>query len=165
MLILYYLIFKHLPSTMFIGGKIYLRLRIWCLKRIIVIGKNCKVQKGVYIANGKNISIGNNCHINEYVRLNNVHIGNNVMIGRESIILGRMHEFEDLSKPMIEQGVKEFSSSIIEDDVWIGLRVIVLPGIKIRKGCIIGAGAVLTKDTEENGIYVGVPAKRIKDRV
>jgi maltose O-acetyltransferase len=164
MLALYYLFFKHLPSTIFPGGKLFLLLRIWCLRRIITIGKNCKVQKGVYIGKGKNIKIGNNCHINEYVRLNNVTIGNNVMIARESIILGAMHEYDDVNKPIIEQGVKETSHTIIEDDVWVGLRVIILPGLRVKKGCIIGAGAVLTKDTEENGIYGGVPAKRIKER-
>ncbi|MCR4913326.1 MAG: acyltransferase [Lactobacillus sp.] len=51
----------------------------------------------------------------------------------------------------------------IDDGCWIGANVTILPGVHIGKGCVIGAGAVVNKDCEPNGVYVGVPAKRIKD--
>ncbi|MBX7227646.1 MAG: acyltransferase [Chitinophagales bacterium] len=163
-LILYYLIFSKLPSSWWPGGKFFNRLRTFVLKNIIKIGKQVRIQKGVYVGNGNNISIGNNCQINEMVRLDNVIIGNNVMIARESIVLGKMHESANTDVPMNMQGVKKVNQTIIEDDVWLGLRVIVMPGIKIARGTIVAAGAVLTKDTEENSVYGGVPAKKIKDR-
>lgn len=53
---------------------------------------------------------------------------------------------------------------VIEDDVWLGSGVKVLDGVIIRKGCVIGANAVVTHSTEEYGIYVGVPAHKIKSR-
>ena len=53
----------------------------------------------------------------------------------------------------------------IEEDVFIGAKAIILPGLLLRKGSIIGAGSVLTKDTNEFGIYVGNPAKYIKQRI
>ncbi|MDX1719336.1 MAG: CatB-related O-acetyltransferase [Salegentibacter mishustinae] len=53
---------------------------------------------------------------------------------------------------------------IIEDDVWIGYGVTVLSGIKIGKGAIVAAGAVVTSSLEPYGIYGGVPAKLIKYR-
>jgi len=53
----------------------------------------------------------------------------------------------------------------IEDGCWIGANVIVMPGITIGKGCIIGTGSLVTKDCPPNGLYVGVPAKRIKDLI
>ena len=53
----------------------------------------------------------------------------------------------------------------IEDDVFIGAKAIILPGLKIKNGSVIGAGSVLTKDTEPYGIYGGNPAKFIKRRV
>lgn len=53
---------------------------------------------------------------------------------------------------------------IIEDDVWIGAGVKVLDGVTIAQGCVIGANSVVTKSTEPYGIYVGVPARKIKSR-
>jgi maltose O-acetyltransferase len=65
---------------------------------------------------------------------------------------------------MIDQGFKDKEPVIIEDDVWIGARVIILPGVKIGKGSIVGAGAVVTKDVEPYSIVAGVPAKLIRKR-
>src|SRR5690606_23357067 len=112
---------------------------------IIVIGKNNKIQPSVYIGNGQNIRIGNNCQINERVKLDNVFISDYVMIASGVSILGKMHEFRDIKTPMILQGEKEVLQSTIEEDVWIGTNVIIMPGLKIRRGTIIGAGSVLTK--------------------
>ena len=52
----------------------------------------------------------------------------------------------------------------VGDDVWIGLGVVVLSGVKIGEGSIIAAGAVVTKDVEPNCIYAGCPAKKVTDR-
>lgn len=163
-LIIYYIFFSKLPNSWWPGGKLYNRMRVAILKGVLNIGGGTRVQRLVYIGNGKNIVIGKNCQLNEKVRLSNVHIGNNVMIGRESIVLGKTHESGDLDEPMAYQGVKLVQQSQIEDDVWIGLRVVIMPGVRVRKGCIIGAGAVVTKDTEAYGVYGGVPAKLIKSR-
>jgi len=53
---------------------------------------------------------------------------------------------------------------IIEDDVWLGRNAIVMPGIKIGRGSIIGAGSVVTKDVEPFSVMGGVPATLIKKR-
>lgn len=163
-LILYYLFFSKLPNSWWPGGALFNKLRVKSIARIINIGSNVNIEKNVYIGSGNNVTIGNNCQINESVRLDNVSIGNNVMIARESIILGKMHESSSKDIPMNMQGVKAVEKTIIEDDVWLGLRVIVMPGIKIATGTIIAAGAVVTKDTEPYCIYGGVPAKKIKER-
>ena len=52
---------------------------------------------------------------------------------------------------------------IIEDDIWIAAGVRVLGGSHIRRRCVIGAGAVVNKDTEVNSLYVGVPIKKVKE--
>ena len=163
-LLLYYLFFSKLPNSWWPGGRFFNKLRVACVRSILPTGKNIKIQRSVYIGSGNNIVIGNNCQINELARLDNVSIGNNVMIARESIILGKMHESSAVDVPMNEQGVKEVKRTIIEDDVWLGLRVVVMPGVTISKGTIVAAGAVVTKDTEPFGIYGGVPAKLIKKR-
>lgn len=54
---------------------------------------------------------------------------------------------------------------VICDNVIFGVHATVIGGVIIEAGCIIGAGAVVTKSTESNGIYAGVPARRIKERV
>jgi maltose O-acetyltransferase len=163
-LLFYYLVFSRLPNSWWPGGRWFNRLRIRCLKGIMQVGSNNKIQRSVYIGSGNNIVIGSNCQINESVRLDNVVMGDNVMIARESIVLGKMHESTGTDVPMNEQGVKPVSQTYIEDDVWLGLRVIVMPGVRIRKGCIIAAGGIVTKDTEPFGVYAGVPAKLIKLR-
>jgi len=163
-LVIYYAVASKLPNYSFPGGRFYNWLRVVSLKNIIKIGADCRIMRDIYIGNGNNVEIGHHCRINEKVRLNNVRIGNHVMIARESIFLGKMHEFGDISVPMEQQGSKETSPIVIEDDVWIGLRVLVMPGLIIRKGSIIAAGAVLTKETQTNGVYAGVPANKIRKR-
>lgn len=163
-LLLYYCFSSKLPNSWFPGGKWYNKIRRANLRGVVPVGGNTKIQRGVYIGSGNNVSIGSNCQVNENTRLDNVLIGNHVMIARECIVLGKMHENSSAELPMSEQGVKPVQPTIIEDDVWLGLRVIVMPGVTIRKGCIVAAGAVLTKDTEPYGVYAGVPAKRIKNR-
>ncbi len=51
----------------------------------------------------------------------------------------------------------------IDDHAWIGGGAIILPNVKIAKGSVIGAGAVVTTSTEENSLYVGVPARKVKE--
>jgi acetyltransferase-like isoleucine patch superfamily enzyme len=164
-LIIYYLIAKRLPNYSVPGGFFYNSLRIFCLRRIMHVGYGCRVMRNVYIGSGKNISIGNNCRINENVRLDNVKIGNHVMIARDTVFLGKTHESSEIDVPMEQQGNRVMSQSVVDDNVWIGIRSIILPSLHIKKGCIIGAGSVLTKNTEENCVYAGVPAKLIKSRV
>ncbi len=111
-LILYYMFFSRLPNSWWPGGKLYNKLRTACLKGVIRLGKNNKIQRSVYVGNGNQITIGDNCSINELVRLDNVIIGNNVMIARESVVLGKMHESANPDVPMIRQGVKDVKAAI-----------------------------------------------------
>ena len=163
-LIIYYMIASKLPSSCYPFGKIFNRIRIKTLNKIIPIGENSIIERNVYIGDGNDVSIGRNCQINENVRLDNVSIGNNVMIARNVVFLGRMHRFDRMDIPMIEQGEDKMDQTIICDNVWIGINVIVMPGLTIKKGCILAAAAVLTKNTRENGIYGGVPAKLLRIR-
>lgn len=87
-----------------------------------------------------------------------------VMMGPEVLIYTSGHEHSRTDIPMIKQGSFEEKRVIIGDDCWIGRRAIIMPGVEIAKGCIIGAGAVVTKNTQPYGIYGGVPAKRMKER-
>jgi acetyltransferase-like isoleucine patch superfamily enzyme len=65
---------------------------------------------------------------------------------------------------MMEQGFQQDKGIKIGDDVWIGARVIILPGVSIGSGVIIGAGAVVTKDIPDWAIAVGNPARVVRYR-
>ena len=95
-------------------------------------------------------------------RLNQVNIiglSNN----EKTIIEIELDNFQDINIPMKNQGIHT-SPIIIEDDVWIGYGAVITKGVTIRKGAIIGANAVVTKDVPEYAIVGGVPAKIIKYR-
>lgn len=73
------------------------------------------------------------------------------------------HHYEITSKPMSLTGEKS-GPIVLAEDVWVGANVTITPNTRIARGCVIGANAVVTKDTEPMGVYVGVPARRIRDR-
>lgn len=91
-------------------------------------------------------------------------IGKYVMLGSDLCVLSNNHIFSDKSRPMCQQGKTENKVTIIEDDCWIGTHVIMLPGRLLKKGSIVGAGAVVTKDFPEYSIIGGNPAKLIRQR-
>jgi acetyltransferase-like isoleucine patch superfamily enzyme len=64
--------------------------------------------------------------------------------------------------PYVTNVLTETSPIIVEDEVWIGANVTILPGVKIGKCSVIGAGSVVTADVEPYSIYAGVPAKKIR---
>ena len=86
------------------------------------------------------------------------------MMGTNCIIYTVNHRFDNLTIPMRLQGNQASLPVIIDDDVWIGGRVTILPGAHIGKGSILAAGAVVTKDVPEFAVVGGNPAKIIKYR-
>ena len=138
------------------------------LKHSISIGKNCGIGENVIIrcfGKGK-IVIGDNVSINENTIIyagDGVTVGKNVIFGTNCYINDTNHEFKKTKVPMIKQGWTA-KKIVIEEDVWLGANVTILDGVKLGKGCIIGAGAVVTKDVEPYAIAVGIPAKKIASR-
>jgi maltose O-acetyltransferase len=127
-------------------------------------GKNVNVERGAYF--GYNIEIGDYSGIGVNARLDTgggIIIGNGVIMGPDVVILTQNHKHDDITRPIAGQGVI-FAPVIIEDDVWIGTRVIILPGVRIGRSSIIGAGAVVTKGVPPFSIVGGNPAKIIKIR-
>lgn len=84
-------------------------------------------------------------------------------MGPDVTILSQTHNIERTDIPMGKQGMRE-AEVIIGNDVWIGMRSIIMPGVKIGDGAVIGAGAVVTKDVLDYAIVGGVPARIIKYR-
>lgn len=130
-------------------------------------GRYVFIQDHVRISNKQMISIGHHVYINHHVELGatkaGITIGNYVMIGPYTLIATLKHSLITKSKPMYLQK-DTYESVTIEDDVWIGTKCTILPGITIHQGAVVGAGAVVTKDVPPYAIVGGVPAKLIKYR-
>jgi maltose O-acetyltransferase len=88
-----------------------------------------------------------------------VTIGNRVLIGPHVCICTGTHDIDPLVRK--ESGSFAFPI-IIEDDVWIGANVTILPGVRIGRGSMVAAGAVVVKDVDSGVVVGGVPAKVIK---
>lgn len=87
-------------------------------------------------------------------------IGSHVNLAQGITVTALNHNFEDKTKRIDEQGITT-KPVIIGDDVWIGANAVILPGVTIGKHCVVAAGAVVTKDVQDNTIVGGVPAKEI----
>lgn len=131
------------------------------------IGNHVFIQDNTRIADYKCIEIGNNVYISHHVEFDStkekIKIGNYVMIGPYTYLGTINHGYAQWNKPMyFQEGVHD--GITIEDDVWIGTKVIILSGVTIGRGAIVGAGAVVTKDVQPFTIVGGVPARLIKPR-
>ena len=162
---LYYFFARHLPGSTLpysLGSK---KIRHFCAKLMFdKCGKNVNVEKGADFGDGSGIVIGDNSGIGVNCSIHGpLTIGDNVMMGPEVVILTSSHNFDNIYIPMLKLG-SSIKSVVIGNDVWIGTRSIILPGVKIGNGVIIGAGAVVTKDIPDYAIVGGVPAKVIRFR-
>ena len=122
------------------------------------IGSGSTIHMYARFYNPCNIAIGNDSIVGESAVLDGrgkLAIGNHVDIASEVMIYNSEHDINDP-----DFGAKN-APVIIEDYVFIGPRAIILPGVTIRKGAIVGAGAVVTKDVEEGMVVGGVPARQI----
>jgi acetyltransferase-like isoleucine patch superfamily enzyme len=187
----YKLFFKSSGGLVFIGRHCKIR---YCHKikvgKTIIIGDNVEINalsmEGVTMGNnvtilrntviectgnlknmgaglviGNDVGIAQNCFIQ--VR-GKVTIGSHVMFGPNVSIFSENHGFADLDIPMISQPTIR-GEVIIEDDVWFGARSLILSGVRIGKGSIIAAGALVTRDVPPYSIVAGVPGKIMKSRL
>lgn len=133
----------------------------------VKIGRNCYIGKGCEICSASSsIIIGNETTINPYsfvYGIADIRIGSQVRIGAHCVIVAVNHIYSDIETPICKQGVTAKGISV-EDNVWLGASVTVIDGVVIKNGNIIGAGSVVTKSTDINCVYVGVPAYKMKNR-
>lgn len=133
----------------------------------ISIGKNTFVDKGVIVrALGGVVSIGDDCSVNAYSLLSGsggIRIGDSVRIASHVTIVAANHVFSDSAVLIRNQGLST-KGIAIEDDVWIGSGVRVLDGVIVSYGCVLAAGAVVTRSTVPLSIVAGVPGRTIGSR-
>lgn len=110
-----------------------------------------------------NVSIGAECMLTTPVYLNasgEIRIGDRVTIGHHVVVITDNHNMDN---PWKRGGDRYTAPVVIEDGVWIGARVTILPGVTLGRGCVVAAGALVARDVPPHTLVGGVPAKHIKD--
>jgi maltose O-acetyltransferase len=126
----------------------------------VKIGKNSIIRTGTEINAPFMLEIGDNSVIHGHLKSRGgIKIGNNVLF-IENVTVST--QAQNINSSKFEQIYKEV---LIKDNCWISINSIILQGVILAQGTIVGAGAVVVKNTEENGVYVGIPAKEIKKRM
>ena len=133
----------------------------------LTIGARSSIAPGACIQGA--VTIGEDCTVQAYSMLvgardsATITIGNGVRIAPHVVVFASNHSFADTDIPIFKQSVKT-APITIEDDVWIATQVTIVAGVRIGRGSVIGAGAVVTKDIPPWSVAVGVPARVIKTR-
>ncbi len=137
------------------------------LYRWIEYGKNVHVQfSTTFFSPNKRIVLGDDVGIGHYCVINtDVVIGNHVMLASHVGLIARdAHTIDVIGTPMFKAPRGDKHSIVINDDVWIGFGAIVLSGVRIHRGAIIAAGALVTEDVPAYSMVAGVPARVVKMR-
>lgn len=108
---------------------------------------------------GKNVLVNSNTYV--YGK-GGIEIGDNVLISPNCSIVAGDHNI-NTDKPIIEQPSKS-EKIVIEKNSWIGANSVILGGVTIKEGSVIGAGAVVTRDTEPYSVNLGVPSRKSGER-
>lgn len=142
------------------GARMWYRRKRWGLKH---------VHPTCYIQPGSQISPDLVAH--EYVFINTgcmiwprVEIGAYTLLAPRVAIVGGDHRFDQPGTPILFSGRPDLPKTVIDPDCWIGYAAVIRAGVRIGRGAIIAASAVLTRDVGAYEIWAGVPARKIGDR-
>jgi acetyltransferase-like isoleucine patch superfamily enzyme len=110
------------------------------------------------------IRIGSGCFIGESVVIRGqggVTIGNKVLLAPQVKILAVNHNFDDVTRAVMDQGITG-KGIVIDDGAWIGAGATVVDGVTVGQGAVVGANAVVTRDVPARAVAVGIPARVVK---
>jgi acetyltransferase-like isoleucine patch superfamily enzyme len=143
----------------------------------LVLGKSCFIGRYVEIGPGPLIEIGDSTSIQDRcVILGEVKLGRFCVLSYDLYISSGHHIFDRKPHAMIRDQDREFGDAtdapshdtsriIVEDDVWLGVHVVVMPGVTIGRGCVIGANSVVTRSLLPYSVAAGAPARVIRKRL
>lgn len=163
-LALYYAIAYRLPGPPMPAGRLGHTLRRALARKLFkAMGDRVIIGTRVEFGSGENVEIGSDSNIgrNSWIA-NDTVFGNHVMTGPEIVTLSYNHGTEIDGRPFNQQGYTSRSPIIVKDNVWIGTRAILLPGVTVGSNSVIGAGAVVTKDVPPFSVVAGNPARVVK---
>ena len=119
------------------------------------IYRACELRSPWKISIGEGTSIGDHCILDGRAGLS---IGSSVNLSTGVWIWTQQHDKDDREFKVVGKGV------VIEDYVWLGGRVIVLPGVRIGKGAVVASGSIVTKDVPPFAVMAGMPARKVSER-
>jgi acetyltransferase-like isoleucine patch superfamily enzyme len=133
------------------------------------VGSGTSICRGsiLFVLDNAHFSIGDNSYIGEYNNIrctSEIRIGNNVRISQLITITDGQYNINEKNRLIGEQGYEK-NNVIIGDDVWVGSNSVILPGVKIGRGVVVGAGSIVTKDISDYAVVMGNPAKVIRYRI
>lgn len=132
-------------------------------RRRLSAGPGLRMSPTASLRNGERITLGRDVHVGERCYLwagdsaGRITLGDKVLLAPEVFITASNYTTA-AGVPVMDQPKRE-ADVVIGDDVWLGARVVVLPGVTIGPGAVVGAGSVVTKDLPANALAVGVPAR------
>ena len=134
------------------------------IAKIFLRDFSAKIRANGYTKLTRHTKVGNNVHFNglRVLGVGNLQIGDNFHSGFGCKILTSYHNYESDSIPYDKTLI--IKNVVIEENVWLGIEVIILPGVKIGEGAIIQAGSVVVSDIPKLAIAGGHPAKTFSYR-
>lgn len=113
------------------------------------------------------LSVGDRTYIGRFVQINawrNVIIEDDVLIADRVFISDADHNFEDPATPILHQGDSFRGAVIIRRGCWLGIGVVIMPGVTIGRNAVVAANAVVTTDVPDHAIVGGIPARVIREQ-
>lgn len=127
------------------------------------IGRGSTIYAGLRLTDPQRLTIGDNTFVNSdclFDAAGEIEIGSDVSLGCGVKLITRAH---DIGPPEHRCGTNRYERIAIGDGTWLGAGVMVLPGVTVGTGVVVGAGALVTKNLEANGLYLGSPARRVRE--
>jgi maltose O-acetyltransferase len=163
---IYWMVGHRLPWSPRPGGGLARRVRGGLARHMFdECGVDVNIEKGARFGSGKGVRVGDRSALGlDCLVIGPLVVGSDVMMGPRCCMLGSSHNTESTTVPMNQQGFLPDRAVVIEDDVWIGANVTVLPGRTIGRGSIVGAGSVVTRDVPPYSVVGGNPARVVASR-
>jgi acetyltransferase-like isoleucine patch superfamily enzyme len=135
-----------------IGSKVFINDKTWLACMPLTGNTNCS------LSIGDGTYVGRFCH---FYATSKIEIGKKVLIADRVYLADNLHDFSDITKPVIDQPVKQTGEVMIGDGAWLGENVCII-GAKIGKQSVVGANSVVMKDIPDYCVAVGTPARIVK---
>ena len=135
-----------------IGSKVYINDKTWLACMPLTGNSNCT------LSIGDGTYVGRFCH---FYATSKIEIGKKVLIADRVYLADNLHDFSDISKPVIDQPVKQTGEVMIGDGAWLGENVCII-GSKIGRQSVVGANSVVMQDIPDYCVAVGTPARIVK---
>lgn len=147
------------PATLVRPDLVHLGAGVWVREHAWLNAKDDLGDGHPTLKIGDGTYIGRFCQINAW---QHVTIGKNVLIADRVFISDADHNYEDVRTPVLLQGDRFKGSVILHDGCWLGIGVVVMPGVTVGRNAVVAANAVITSDVPDYAVAGGVPARILR---